>query len=84
MIRKFVSSCALVVLLAGCAADLDTADNAYKQGDYKTARAHWDELARRGFPEAETKLGEMKMTGTGVPADPKGAVRLFEHATREK
>src|SRR5690349_14775888 len=72
----------LCFLLASCA-DLTTAKNAYQKGDYATARANWVELAKRGFPEAQTKLAEMNMAGIGMKPNPQEGVRLLKEALRE-
>jgi TPR repeat protein len=71
-----------VCLMTGCA-DLGTARTAFVKGDYATARDNWSELARRGFPEAQTRLAKMKMTGTGMPPDAAGGVQLLQAASRE-
>ena len=47
---------ALLLFVSGCA-DLRRAEDAFATGDLEQARGDWEELARRGFPEAEYRLG---------------------------
>lgn len=75
----------LIPLLAlSACADLKTGKAALRAQDYAAARVHFEDLSRRGFPEAETKLGEMYMSGKGTKRDATKALTLFIAAAREK
>lgn len=57
-IRNFSISLLVILISAGCA-DLRLAKLAYRQGDFETAKKHWQTLADRGFPQAEFGLGKL-------------------------
>ena len=72
----------LCFLLASCA-DMKTAKLAYQSGDYEKTRRHLMALASRGFPQAQTRLGEMSMEGVGTPANKQAGIKLFNQALHE-
>ncbi len=69
-------------LLAACASDLKTADHAYSNKDFETARLHYEDLAKKGFPEAQVVLGRMYLYGKGMERNPEKALELFKAADR--
>ena len=48
---------------------LDEALAAAKAGDYETALAMWEPLARAGNPRAQNNIGACFAEGLGVPTD---------------
>jgi TPR repeat protein len=68
-----------LLTLSACA-DLSTARSAYQVQDYEVARKNLEELAKRGFPQAMTKLGEMYTSGNGAPVNYAKALSLFRQA----
>ncbi len=68
-----------ILLLSACA-DLPTAEQALRDGDYGTARKHMETLADYNFPQAQTDLALMLMKGQGGPADSYRAVELLQKA----
>jgi len=69
----------LFLLLSACA-DLNTAKINMTARRYDAARADFEYLAAHGFPQGQTKLGEMYQDGMGVPPDPAKALALFHQA----
>ena len=61
-------------------ADFDKGLTAFQNGDYATALKEWKPLAEEGNPRAQTNLGWIYQSGTGVPQDYKEAVRLYKLA----
>jgi TPR repeat protein len=84
-LRNFRTALALapIALLAACA-DLGTARSDITLHKYDVARANLEELSRRGFPQAQTKLGEMYQDGLGVPKDPAKALALYRQAEKNE
>lgn len=72
----------MISALAACAADMKTADYAYRNQDYNSARKHYEKLADKGFPEAQTSLGRIYLYGKGIERDPEKALELFRQASR--
>jgi TPR repeat protein len=73
----------LLLVLTGCA-DLGRAKAAREAGDYGSARAHFEDLAERGFPQAQAALANMSLRGEGATADPTRAVALYRAAFAEQ
>jgi uncharacterized protein len=62
------------LLLSGCGdradrAKLQAGETAYRQGDFKAALEVFQTLAEKGNPRAEFFLGEMYLSGSGLPQD---------------
>ena len=79
-LRQHFWLCVLAILLyAGrsAAADLVTAQRAYKQKDYATALMESTPLAEGGNPEAQLLLARMFLMGQGVSRDPDQAMKWF-------
>ncbi len=75
-------SCAFAILLCAqpsVAADLKSAEVAYKKKDYATALKEFAPAAKQGNAEAEAYLGRMHLLGQGgVPQDREEAIKLFK------
>lgn len=71
------------MLLSACA-DIGAAKNAVVIQDYATARAHFEYLSKRGFPQAQAKLGDMYLNGLGGEKDPVKALALFRQAEKQE
>jgi len=69
--------------LSACA-DLNAAKAAYQAGDLTTAQKNWIDLAARGFPEAQTRLGETAMDNENGPAGPMRGVGFYNKAMAEQ
>jgi TPR repeat protein len=75
------SLCAFTILLGAqfsAAADLESAERAYKQKDYATAFKEFSVLAKLGNAEAQFFLGKMSLMGQGVLKDPDEAIKWFK------
>src|SRR5260370_23641653 len=73
--------CAFAILLCAqpsVAADLKSAEVAYKKKDYATALKEFTPAAKRGNAEAEAYLGRMYLLGQGVPTDRNEAIKWFK------
>ncbi len=74
--------CAFAILLCAqpsVAADLKSAERAYKKKDYATALKEFAPTAKQGNAEAEAYLGRMYLLGQGgVPQDREEAIKLFK------
>lgn len=72
----------MMVLLGACSSmpDMKTAEKAYINEDYSSARNHYEQLSEFGYPKAKVELGKMYLYGKGVDADPQKALTLFEEA----
>jgi TPR repeat protein len=57
------------MLMSVAAADWDSANAAYKRGDYKTAFVEFKALADQGYAGAQYNLGIMYANGDGVTKD---------------
>ena len=71
--------CAFAILLCAqpsVAADLKSAERAYKKKDYATAFKEFE--AKQGNAEAEAYLGRMYLLGQGVPTDRNEAIKWFK------
>src|SRR5215469_3239 len=77
----------LALLVVGFAppamADFAAANKAYQSGDYKTALAELQPLAKAGDPKAERLLGKMYSDGLGVEQDYKQAALLFQRSCNQ-
>jgi len=70
--------CAFATLLCAqplFAADLESAEGAYKKKDYATAFKEFAPAAKQGNAEAEVYLGRMYLLGQGVPQDREEAIK---------
>ena len=56
---------------------------AYEAGDYATAFAKWEPLAKEGSPEAQFNVGNMYALGEGVIQDYKTAVKWYRLADKQ-
>ena len=73
--------CALAILLcaqASSAADLKSAERAYKKKDYAKALKLFTPAAKQGDTEAQFYLGKMYLMGQGVTTDRDQAIKLFK------
>jgi TPR repeat protein len=73
--------CAFVILLCAqplFAADLKSAEGAYKRKDYATAFREFAPAGKQGNAEAEAYLGRMYLLGQGVPVDRNEAIKWFK------
>ena len=73
--------CAFAVLLCAqlsVAADLKSAEGAYKKKDYATALKEFTPAGRQGNAEAQLYLGKMYLLGQGVPLDRNEAIKWFK------
>ena len=59
------------------AANLESAQRAYKEKDYATAFKEFSVLAKQGSPEAQLFLGKMYLMGQGVLKDSDEAIKWF-------
>lgn len=78
--------CALAILFCAqvsAAADLKSAESAYKKKDYATALKEFAPAAEQGNAEAETYLGRMYLLGQGVATDREKAVKLLTAAAEQ-
>jgi TPR repeat protein len=64
-------------------ADMDAGIEAYKRGDYDTARVAWAPLASAGDPEAQYFLGHLYAKGEGVARDYGKALVLFRTSANQ-
>jgi TPR repeat protein len=73
--------CALAILIGvrfAAAADLTSAEHAYKQKDYATAMKQFTPAAHHGDAIAQLYLGKMYMLGQGVGANRDQAIKWFK------
>jgi TPR repeat protein len=73
--------CAFAILLCAqplFAADLKSAERAYKKKDYATALKGFAPAAKQGNAEAEVYLGRMYLLGQGVPQDREQAIKWLK------
>lgn len=75
----------IVLLIAtfpalGLAQSFERGANAFATGDYVTAQNEWASLAEEGNVEAQASLGEMYLSGIGVPQDSAKAIKLLRSA----
>ncbi len=78
--KEQFSFCVLAILVSAgslAAADIKTAQQAYKQKDYATALKESTPLAEQGSPEAQLLLGRMFLMGQGVSRDLDKAAKWF-------
>ncbi len=68
---------ALALILLAAAASAQTAEQAFSEGDYGTARAIWQEAAAEGDAEAAFGLGVLNDLGLGGSRDPARAFRYY-------
>jgi TPR repeat protein len=75
------SFCAFALLLfahPAVAANLKSAEHAYKKKDYATAMKEFTPAAKKGNAEAQLYLGKMYQLGQGVPVDREEAKKWFK------
>lgn len=76
-----LSLCVLAISLffvgQSAAADLTTAQQAYRQKDYAVALREATPLAEQGNPDAQLLLARMFLMGQGVSRDPDQAIKWF-------
>lgn len=85
-LQQHFSLCVLAVLLSAgssAAANLTTAQQAYKQKDYATALKESTPLAEQGNPEAQLLLARMFLMGQGVSRDPDQAMKWFRASANQ-
>lgn len=73
--------CAFAMLLCAqlcAAADLKSAESAYKNKDYTTALKAFAPAAKQGDAEAQFYLGKMYLMGQGVATNRDEAIKLFK------
>jgi hypothetical protein len=73
--------CAFAILIGvrfAAAADLRSAERAYKQKDYATALKEFTPAAQHGDAKAQRYLGRMYMLGQGVSTDRDQAIKWFK------
>ena len=58
-------------------------EQAYEQGDYTTAFPLFEKAARKGFAEAQRRLGDCYYVGRGCPIDYVEAVKWFREAAEQ-
>lgn len=80
MIRSLYVLLLMLVTSAPAVADVTTGLEAFEQGDYATAFAEWQPLAKEGDPAAQYHLGILYRRGLGVAADNQQAIGWFERA----
>ena len=73
----------LMMAVAPARADYDDAIKYYEHGDYAGALRELRPLAQQGNLDAQAKLGEMYLQGTGVKQDYTTAMRWLKHAATE-
>ncbi len=73
----------LIPIYDAVAADFAAGWRAYNQGDYQSARSHWEPLAKDGDPRAQYNLGVMYERGHGVSANPERAFELWTKAASQ-
>jgi hypothetical protein len=81
--RTTVLGCALAALLSACATGVKTTAGiqAFKSGDYATAKTQLEAELASGKPEAGYALGTMYLEGKGVAKDSKRAEALLLDAS---
>jgi uncharacterized protein len=73
--------CAFAILLCAqpaVAANLKSAERAYKKKDYASALKEFAPAAKQGNPEAQAYLGRMYLLGQGLPVDREEAKKWFK------
>jgi TPR repeat protein len=70
----------LICVQFAAAADLTSAESAYKQKDYATALKEFTPAAQRGNAEALLYLGKMYLLGQGVAKDRAKAIEWFKQS----
>ena len=82
MLKRFLTSIAVVVTLCGPAAagPFEDADAAYERGDFATATRLWRPLAEQGLAAAQFNLALMYDKGRGVPQDYVQVVKWYRLA----
>lgn len=68
---------------SSAAADLTTAQQAYKQGDYAIALKELTPLAEQGNPKAQLLLARMFLMGQGVSRDSDQAMKWFRASANQ-
>lgn len=82
---RFIGFLSVLLLSAGfmtTQAQADPGSNAYRAGDYETARTEWEKNAYSD-PFAAYNLGTLYETGKGGPADYKEAFKWYNEAARD-
>jgi TPR repeat protein len=78
--KNYILAIALLCVSLSVNADFETAEDAYKDGDYETAAKEFLPLAEDGDHRAMYALGSMYAAGHGVPMDLKEALKWFRKA----
>jgi len=65
---------------AASAGPFEDAAAAYRKGDYATALRTIRPMARKGYAQAQFKLGLMYVNGNGVPQDYREALKWYRKA----
>lgn len=82
--RLLAVAAGTAALLGAChSPDMRTAKMAARQGDYETARHHYESLAAFGIPEARFELAMMEMKEQGTAPDSARGMALLEEAARD-
>lgn len=86
LMLSVVAGLTLTACAASREADMHTAELAAKQGDYTTARTHYEKLANFGMPEAAVELALLNSKGKAGkdPAAQKKAFNLIQKAAEGK
>lgn len=69
----------LITAVSGCA-DLPSAQRAFREQDYESARRHWAPLAERGFPKAQVGMGRLIEMGLIEGAAPEDSLKYYLQA----
>jgi len=83
MIRKLLSILLCVSMAFTAVADFRAGLDAYRRGDYATARRELLQAARAGDPDAQSKVGVLYANGLGGARDFAKAVKWFRKAARQ-
>lgn len=85
-LRMRACLCAAAILLTAqfsAAADLKSAESAYKRKDYAAALKEFTPAAQQGNAEAQYYLGKMYLIGQGVRTDRQRAIKLFKASANQ-
>jgi TPR repeat protein len=83
--RSLVLATAFAILsgTAAVAQDFSKGLAAYEAGDFATAIIEWGPIAKQGYAAAQANLGNMYISGKGVPQDYKEAVKWYRLAAEQ-
>jgi uncharacterized protein len=83
-LTAFIILAGMVILFAGCAKDpYRMGFDAYRDGDYATAKQELTAHAEQGDAEAQLYLGMMYRDGQGVPPDPREGEKWLRRAAEQ-